>query len=146
MAAAEAAFERALAALGPGDIAVDCGANVGDIAARIAATGATLHAFEPDRDAFAALSARIGGAANVTLHRAAVGVEAGEMPLYASARRVPGSTEHSVSSSLFAESHRVGDAPFDTVEVIDFPAFIDTLPAEPALVKIDIEGAEVAIL
>jgi FkbM family methyltransferase len=68
------------------------------------------------------------------------------MPLYASARRVPGSTEHSVSSSLFAESHRVGDAPFDTVRVIDFPAFLDTLPAAPALVKIDIEGAEVAIL
>ena len=146
VAAAERAFEATLAGLGPGDIALDCGANIGEIAARIAATGVHLHAFEPDPDAFAALSQRLGDAPNAVLHNAAVGVRAGRMPLYPAAGRVRGGVEGSVSSSLLSESRRVRADPIAEVEVIDLPAFLDALPAPPALVKIDIEGAEVALL
>lgn len=146
VAAAERAFDAALAALGPGDIAIDCGANIGEIAARIAATGARLHAFEPDPDAFAALSARLGEREGVTLHAAAVGIAPGRLALYPAVGRVAGRSEGSVSSSLLSESRRVAPEPIAHVPVVDFPAFLCALPAPPALVKIDIEGAEVELL
>src|SRR5215213_9742927 len=34
--------------LKPGDLAIDCGANVGEITARMRASGATVYAFEPN--------------------------------------------------------------------------------------------------
>ena len=40
------------------DVVFDCGANVGDVTAPLAATGATVHAFEPDPFAFGQLSRR----------------------------------------------------------------------------------------
>src|ERR1041385_8565336 len=43
-------FEAWVARLGPGDIAIDLGAHVGTITERLARTGATVHAFEPDPD------------------------------------------------------------------------------------------------
>src|SRR5690348_12928173 len=54
-------FDAWVARLGPGDIAIDLGAHVGTITERLARTGATVHAFEPDPDAFAILSAQMAG-------------------------------------------------------------------------------------
>ena len=146
VAEAEAAFDRAVAKLGPGDIAIDCGANIGVISQRLAETGAELHAFEPDPDAFAALSAKLAVHPKAMLHNAAIGTEEGEAALFASTRRVKGDARHSVSSSLLNESSRVSDERFDTVRVIDFIAFLNSLPKPPKLIKMDVEGAEVAVL
>jgi FkbM family methyltransferase len=145
-AAAQKAFASRLAALGPGSIVVDCGANVGVISERLARTGATVHAFEPDPEAFAALSARLAGFDNVFLHQAAVGPEAGRATLFASVRRKGGDTAYSASSSLFSESKRVSDEPFAEVRVVDFIDFLRSLAKPPELIKIDIEGSEVALL
>ena len=41
--------------LGRGDLAIDCGANVGHVTAALARTGAEVHAFEPNPQAFSAL-------------------------------------------------------------------------------------------
>src|SRR3546814_19939216 len=49
-------FLDAAKRLRPGDIAIDCGANVGRFTRPIAEGGATVHAFEPNPDAFAELS------------------------------------------------------------------------------------------
>ena len=49
-----AAFHR----LGPGDVAIDCGANLGAITRIMARGGAEVHAFEPNPDAYAVLKAR----------------------------------------------------------------------------------------
>ncbi len=62
---AQALFDAALARLGLGDHCLDLGANVGSFTARMAETGATVHAFEPDRAAFEALSKCVEGMDNV---------------------------------------------------------------------------------
>ena len=70
-----------LALLRPGDVVIDCGANVGEVSARLVATGATVIAFEPDPYAFEKLSERVAGCDNVTLHQQAVSTEAGTLRL-----------------------------------------------------------------
>jgi 16S rRNA A1518/A1519 N6-dimethyltransferase RsmA/KsgA/DIM1 with predicted DNA glycosylase/AP lyase activity len=50
----------------------DCGANVGDITAKFASTGATVHAFEPDPLAFASLEKKFKTRSNVILHNKGV--------------------------------------------------------------------------
>src|SRR5213078_2093013 len=64
-------FEQCVSGLSPGDIAIALGAHVGDVTERLAETGATVHAFEPNPAAFAALSARLGSRSNVVLHQKA---------------------------------------------------------------------------
>src|SRR3546814_8424189 len=54
-------FLDAAKRLRPGDIAIDCGANVGRFTRPIAEGGATVHAFEPNPDAFAELSRNLAG-------------------------------------------------------------------------------------
>ena len=36
----------------PGDIMIDCGANIGDVSAPFAALGATILAYEPNQHAY----------------------------------------------------------------------------------------------
>ncbi len=144
--AALAAFEAALARLGPGDICIDCGANVGDFTARMLATGAETHAFEPDPDAHAALRDRLGGFGNLRLRNAAVGLEDGCAALHFARRRDADALNASTTSSLLTESKRVDPERSVDVELVDFPKFLAALPRPPALLKIDIEGAEVALL
>src|SRR3546814_4893063 len=57
-------FLDAAKRLRPGDIAIDCGANVGRFTRPIAEGGATVHAFEPNPDAFAELSRNLAGFAS----------------------------------------------------------------------------------
>ena len=73
----QAEFNARLAALRSGDVALDLGANVGVYTARMAETGATVHAFEPDPDTFARLVKRVGHLPNVVLHQKAVGAGGG---------------------------------------------------------------------
>ena len=140
-ARAERAFFAALLELGPGDVALDCGANVGFHARHMARSGATVHAFEPDPLAFAELSRALGGAANVTLHGAAVGTAAGRATLSRSADFAADPLRRTVASTLMG-----GGGEGVEVEVIDLPAFLEALPAPPALLKLDVEGAEVELL
>ncbi|MBF9033459.1 FkbM family methyltransferase [Rhodobacterales bacterium HKCCE2091] len=141
---AHAAFEAALAGLGPGDIVVDLGANVGDISARLAATGATLHAFEPDPETFGHLAARLGHLPNVTLHNAAAGGRDGSATLF----RPPSWAEEdrrrsaSKANSVAAMAEARGFVPSGEVPVVDFARFLNGLPDVAQLVKVDIEGAE----
>jgi len=68
------ALERRVAGLGlgPGDVAIDCGANVGLVTVALARTGAEVHAFEPNPDAFGELANRIGTRGNIHLYPQAV--------------------------------------------------------------------------
>src|SRR5437868_3391265 len=59
--------ERRLEAAGlrEGDLAIDCGANVGEITARMRSSGAEVYAFEPNPQAFTALYRRFAADAGV---------------------------------------------------------------------------------
>lgn len=146
LANAQQVFKQFLETIGPGDIAIDCGANIGDITDMIAETGATVHAVEPDPVAFNHLSSRFENRSNVILHNFAVGEKEGVLPLYTSLKRDQKSTRGSTSTSLLKESYRVSKKPFAEVQVIDFVKFVKSLEKYPTLIKMDIEGAEVAVL
>ena len=74
---AEGYLTAITAMLKPGDLAVDCGANMGVVTQRLAATGADVVAFEPDPFAFKTLEQKFAKLPNVTLINAAVGVGSG---------------------------------------------------------------------
>lgn len=144
---AQARFEELLKTLGPGDVVLDLGANLGDVSDRLAATGATVHAYEPDPDIFARLTARLGSRENVQIFQQAVGHEEGEFLLYRARADVLENEDLRVQagSILFVNRHsdRGNAVP---VKVIAFSEAIKRAGGRAKLVKMDIEGAETAIL
>ncbi|WP_227284646.1 FkbM family methyltransferase [Boseongicola sp. H5] len=143
---AEARLEALSAALGPGDIALDLGANVGDVTDLLAQGGATVHAFEPEPETFALLSARFADQPNVHPHNAAVSDYDGTAALV-----LPGSyrvspRSASKAASIVHDRYRDGDHVETETRVIDIAGFVRDLPRRPSLIKIDIEGAEWKVL
>jgi len=139
-------FHNVLARMGPGDIAIDCGANVGKFAEQMAATGATVYAFEPDPFAFGLLQERLCNARNVTLINKAVGTEDATVTLYRSPDFEFNPIESSVSSSLFSTKKNIDAQKGVVVEQIDILNFMSNLTHPVMLLKMDIEGAEIPIL
>ena len=140
-----------LSMLRPGDVVIDCGANLGTISGPLAATGAHVHAFEPDPYNFARLSSLFAETPNVMLHNSAVGVAAGTVRLMRAANWEDNPDMASVKSTIIAGGRSIdGDTDHGIdVELIDFPAFLRGLIAahgEIAFVKMDIEGAELELL
>jgi FkbM family methyltransferase len=120
--------------LGPGDLFVDVGANVGYFSLLAASRGADVIAFEPDPECCVQLDANalINGYA-IDARRLAISDEKGESTLYLAP------AENRGGSSL-----KTGKGP-------SLPVPTDTLDAQldgrkPTLVKIDVEGAEVRVL
>ncbi|MDG3042306.1 FkbM family methyltransferase [Roseicyclus marinus] len=140
-----------LSMLQPGDVVLDCGANVGAVTGPLAETGATVHAFEPDPFAFGQLSARVADKPNVTLHNAAVGVTAGTVRLMRAANFDDNPMSGSVKSTVISGGRNIDEAEGATIEVamIALPDMIRDLAAKSgriAFLKMDIEGAELDLL
>ncbi|MDZ4095744.1 MAG: FkbM family methyltransferase [Paracoccaceae bacterium] len=133
-------------ALKPGDIAIDCGANLGAITRILAATGAEVHAFEPNPDAFAVLSEVTAGMPNVHRHQKAVLDTPGRLTLHLHVNYARNPERFSSGSSLIGEKRNVDATRGVEVEVVDLVSFIAALDRPVKLLKIDIEGAEYAIL
>jgi FkbM family methyltransferase len=144
--AARREFEKVLKTLRPGEIAIDCGANIGKFTAPMANTGATVFAFEPDPEAFVRLRERLGNFENVTLIDKAVGGTNGLVRLYRAVDFAEDPCKRTVASSIFASKQNVDDAAAVTVEQIELAAFIAALDKPVALLKLDIEGAEVPVI
>lgn len=147
---AEGFLAGVIATLRPGDLVVDCGANVGEVTTRLASSGADVVAFEPDPWAFEQVSAVAADLPNVTTVNAAVGAEAGELMLFRAAGFEDDPKGASVSSTIVPGKKNVDQAGTGTlVEVIDFPAWCEARLAEGrriAMIKIDIEGAELDLM
>lgn len=140
-----------LSMLRPGDVVLDCGANVGAVTGPLAETGATVHAFEPDPFAFAKLSERVAGMDNVVLHNAAVGVAAGSVRLMRAANFDENPMAGSVKSTVIPGGRNIDEADDATIDVamIALPDLIREIAAktgEVAFLKMDIEGAELDLL
>ncbi len=141
-------FDQLLSRLGPDDIAIDLGANVGEITTRMAATGAMVHAFEPDPETFEHLTLNTQNFPNVMLHQAAVGAEDGIVTLFRPPSWKDEERRRSASkaNSILTGSRTDGFDAAGEVTLIDFAKFLTTLPKPAALIKVDIEGAEWAML
>lgn len=160
-------MEGIISQLRPGDIAVDCGANVGLVTRRLADTGATVYAFEPDPVAFKQLEDRLGDRPNVCLIPAAVAAEEGTATLHRSVAFERDPVAGTVGSTIIEGARRAeaGDEDHEIeVPVLNLPTIIEDLlagrdptglppqvglfrrPGNLAFLKLDIEGAELDLL
>jgi FkbM family methyltransferase len=137
-------LERRIAALdlGPHDLAVDCGANVGDVTSELARGGAFVHAFEPNPDAYAVLEKRFEGVANVELHREAVLDHAASVRLYLHVDASSDPLGASIGSSLLESKGNVDSDRYVDVEAIDLADFVFALKRPVSVLKLDVEGVE----
>jgi FkbM family methyltransferase len=132
-----------------GDLAVDLGANRGDITAKLAATGADVVAFEPDPFSFGRLRERFADVANVTLINAAAGVGQGTVRLMRADNFDTNPEGASVKSTILDGGRRIDAGHGIDVPLIDFPTWVRQQVArhgQIAFIKMDIEGAELDIL
>lgn len=146
-ARAQDSFSLVLADTRTGDLCVDLGANVGDVAHRMADTGADVICFEPDPAAFAALQDRLDDRPNVTCHQKAAGTEEARLLLRRSGKWSPDApTSRTAMSSLMRTDHEMSDAKGVMVDVVDIVAFLAALDRDIRILKMDIEGAEWDVL
>jgi FkbM family methyltransferase len=137
---------RSAISVSPGDIIIDCGANVGDITSRFASTPATIHAFEPNPYVFAVLARRFAGHPRVICHNQAVWVNEDTITLSLPVGdRSSDVIDASVASTLMGglASKRTQDV---EVGCVNLSKFILGLPGKVRFMKMDIEGAEGAVL
>ncbi len=138
-------FVNRLRTIPPGAIAIDCGANVGNVTAAFLKHGFEVHAFEPDPYAGSFIENRFGRNPRLHLHRAAVGIAPSTLTLYRSEKFGKKPKKATIESSLIKRSIHE-DANAVQVDVIDLIAFMKQLPAPVALLKLDVEGSEADIL
>lgn len=138
-------FSKAIREAGAGSVAIDCGANVGNIAGLFLEQGLQVHAFEPDPIAAGLLTEKHGKNTNLHFHFAAVGIKPGRQHLYRRKEFDENPEYWTISSSLL-QRKVCDDNNSVEVDVIDLLDYIDRLPGSIAIMKMDIEGGEVEIL
>ena len=121
---AEGYLTAITAMLKPGDLAVDCGANMGVVTERLAATGADVVAFEPDPFAFKTLEQKFADTPNVTLVNAAVGVGSGTVRLMRADNFGDNPEGASVKSTILDGGRRIDTENSVEVPLINFPGWV----------------------
>ncbi len=130
----------------PGDLAIDCGANVGEVTALMRSRGAIVHAFEPNPFAFDALQKRFAAEPAVQCRQEAVSDAPGRVKLFLHEHSTSNPVLWSVGSSMLAEKANVSPDEFVEVPAIDLADYIFALSRQVKVVKIDIEGMECRVL
>lgn len=128
-----------------GDVAIDCGANIGDVTAKMAAGGATVYAFEPHPEAFAHLARRFKNDSRVTCVPKGVWDHEDKIKLYLHQNDQADPVKWSVGASILAYKSNVNSANYREVEVVDLASVVRGL-GHVKLIKLDVEGAEYDIL
>jgi FkbM family methyltransferase len=139
-------FTRLLTGLKPGGIAIDCGANVGDITTKLAKTGVKVFAFEPNPFAFEKLRGRVRDFENVTCINKGVWDRNTTTQLYFHREAEKNEEFWSFASSIFSTKGNVDPNHSVMVDLVDLTEFIEKLEKPVDLLKIDIEGAECDVL
>ena len=139
-------FRRVFRDVRPGELALDCGAHVGNVTEALAARGAEIYAFEPNPHAFAVLEERFAAMPAVHCRQQAVSVTDGRAALYLHARSAESPVAWASGSSLIATKGNVDPETFVDVETVDLDAFLASLARPVALLKLDIEGMELPVL
>ena len=134
--------------LKPGELAFDIGAHVGDRTASFRRIGARVVALEPQPAPAAVIERLFGDDPEVTLLRAASAAQEGKLVLYLNTKNPTVST---ASEAFVRAAEGAGGWEGQVWDgTIDVPATtLDALIARygrPAFVKIDVEGAEDAVL
>lgn len=126
---------------------IDCGANVGDISSLFLSKGAQVKAFEPDLLAYSYLQKRFAGKEGIEIINKAVADREGRAMFYYHKERVnTQGIEFTVSSSLVKEKINVDGMHGVEVEIVDLCKYIESLNRRVDILKMDIEGEEIAVL
>ena len=145
-AEAQDVFNRAVAT-SAGKVCVDLGANVGHVTRQMAAVAGQVYAFEPDPWAVEQLRRNVSRLDNVTVIAAAAAAgSAGTVPFYRKPDFASDPAALSVSGSVLALNGNLDTARPLQVEQVDFVRWLEELAGDVWLLKMDIEGAEVALL
>ncbi len=136
------------AVLGPEHVCVDCGANIGEITGALAPTGCQIHAFEPDPYSFGRLQENVGHYDNVHLYNQAVGVGKGSIKIYRKKGFEKDKEWNSLTTTTIVDDAQKENMEAVEVEQIDLEEFLLMIlkKQEITFLKMDIEGAELAIL
>lgn len=140
----ELPVQQALAsAVKPGDVVYDIGANVGFftvLLARMAGTDGQVHAFEPlqSNSRFIRKNARRNGFNTVQVHECAVADADGDRELWVA--------RHAGGAALTDHARPPDALRTIVVRTVTVDRVIEEGLAPPAVVKIDVEGAEPAVL
>ena len=129
-----------------GEIAIDCGANVGKITKRMALGGAIVYAFEPDPNAFKFLVENTKEIPNVICLNKAVSDHNGIEKIYFKNKYDEDPEKWSTGSTLLADKPDIDKNNFVQCEVVDLTQFIQKIDKPIGLLKMDIEGEEVKVL
>lgn len=129
-----------------GDIAIDCGANVGKVSAHWCQSGATVYAFEPNPHAFKILDEKLSGRPNAHCFQKAVLDRNDKVKLYYHLASDENELRWSTGSSLLRFKANVLQDKFAEVEAIDLAEFVNALDHDVKILKLDVEGVECAIL
>ena len=124
-------------------LVLDLGANRGDFSKWALDQGATVIAFEPDKDAYLQLIKRLNKFENFFPLNSAVSNKTGLSKFYFHKNKKIDPIGFSISSSLLEEKANIDNSFFNSVLCIDLEVLIKELPIK--LIKIDIEGAEALI-
>lgn len=131
----------------PGQIIIDCGANVGQLTSRFARTGAKVYAFEPNPTVFQTLSNRFRKLPFVEC------LDKGVLDRHCTLiLRVPCAHEQwddldvTVGSSFHKEGRPEVAVKEYEVTCIELATFIRSLNSRVRLLKMDIEGSEIPVL
>ena len=129
-----------------GDVAIDCGANVGDVSAHWAKTRATIYAFEPNPHAFNILEGRFASLKNVHCFQKAVLNRNEKVKLYFHTNSDEDELYWSQGTSLLLFKSNILKDKFKEVDAIDLTEFIQQLNRNIKVLKLDVEGVESSIL
>ena len=122
---------------------LDLGANRGDFSKWALDQGASVIAFEPDKDAYLQLIKRLNKFENFFPLNSAVSNKTALSKFYFHKNKKIDPIGFSISSSLLEEKANIDNSFFNSVLCIDLEVLIKELPIK--LIKIDIEGAEALI-
>ena len=151
-------FSAAASKLTPNDIAIDCGANVGELTVKMAVSGARVLAYEPDENLMPTLDKLSNKFPNLTVYNSAVGVKTGTVRLFRSPYYKNNPISESIKNTIIPTAKTrnaeggwrdMDDENYSEVELVNLIEVLQDLIRENgkiALLKLDVEGAELEIL
>jgi FkbM family methyltransferase len=132
--------------ISPDDVLIDCGANIGAVTSKFARTGARVYAFEPNPLCFSVLSRRFSLTPNVTcLNKGVMDKKCALDLVTQDSHGKWDELDTSPGSTVMMGQPPQGFSSTQ-VECINLSEFVFSLNQRVRFIKLDIEGAEIAVI